>query len=230
LTRAPSCGDDHNVRIPWQPQDYTRTCARCGSTWKVPGPARGWWRSRKVNRSLARCAVIAGLLAGASQENADSIAESPLCGSAWLSHSAIVRNAMLITSRSVHQQASCLTNQQPGARRACVRILRTRRGPGDISCRGLRRSHHWAPPPPENVSTRTAVRITADARHQRPGSPCCCGRPSHGDAWREWSRCSCSDDLDRESPGRDVSPAEKTLSHLSMAHAYSDDLLAQEPA
>jgi hypothetical protein len=76
LTRAPSCGDDHSVRIPWQPQDYTRTCARCGSTWKVPGPAKRWWRSRMVNRSLARCAVIAGLLAGASQENADSMAES----------------------------------------------------------------------------------------------------------------------------------------------------------
>jgi hypothetical protein len=29
-----------------------------------------------VNRSLARCAVIAGLLAGANQENADRIAES----------------------------------------------------------------------------------------------------------------------------------------------------------
>jgi len=45
---------------------------------------------------------------------------------------------MLITSRSVHQQASYLTDHQPGVRRAYVRILRARRGPGDIWCRGLR--------------------------------------------------------------------------------------------
>ena len=76
LDRAPSCGDDHGVQIPWQPQDCTRTCARCGSSWKVPGSARGWWRGRLTSRSLARCVVIAGLLVGANQENVDDMVES----------------------------------------------------------------------------------------------------------------------------------------------------------
>jgi hypothetical protein len=72
----PSCGDDHSVRIPWQPQEYTRTCVQCGSSWKVPGSARRWWRGRLVNKSLARCTVIVGLLVGANQENVDDMVES----------------------------------------------------------------------------------------------------------------------------------------------------------
>jgi len=72
-------------------------------------------------------------------------------GSAWPSHSAIVQNAMLINSRSVHQQASYLTDHQPSVSRARVRILRTKRGRSDISCNGLHRSHHSAPPPSENL-------------------------------------------------------------------------------
>jgi hypothetical protein len=76
LTRAPPCGDDHGVQIPWQPQNCTRTCAWCGSSWKVPGSARRWWRGRLVSRSLARCVVIVGLLVGANQENVDDMVES----------------------------------------------------------------------------------------------------------------------------------------------------------
>lgn len=141
LDRAPSCGDDHGVQIPWQPQDCTRTCARCGSSWKVPGSARGWWRGRLASRSLARCVVIAGLLVGANQENMDEHGRVDLgadppgrvtrplsrmpCGSV---HAACIgRRAALLIDRS-------------GVSRVCVRIRRTRRRPGDISCRGLRRS------------------------------------------------------------------------------------------
>ena len=61
-------------------------------------------------------------------------------GSAWSSHSAIVQNAMRISSRIVHRQASCLTDDRSGVSRVCVGILRTRPRPGGISCRGLRRS------------------------------------------------------------------------------------------
>ena len=132
LDRAPSCGDDHGVQIPWQPQDCTRTCARCGSSWKVPGSARGWWRGRLASRSLARCVVIAGLLWAPIRRTSMTWSSRSRRGSAWSSHSAIVQNAMRISSRSVHRQASCLTDDRSGVSRVCVRILRTRRRPGGI--------------------------------------------------------------------------------------------------
>jgi len=28
------------MRFPWQPQEYSRTCAECGYTWRVPRKAR----------------------------------------------------------------------------------------------------------------------------------------------------------------------------------------------
>jgi hypothetical protein len=47
------------MRFPWQPQEYTRTCARCGSTWQVPRSA--WlWRSKVASRLVAGAAVITG--------------------------------------------------------------------------------------------------------------------------------------------------------------------------
>jgi hypothetical protein len=81
-------------------------------------------------------------------------------GSAWPSHSAIVQNAMLINSRSVHQQASCLTDHQPSVSRARVRILRTERGPSDISCNGLHRSHHCDHRHRRTLRMRTALWLT----------------------------------------------------------------------
>jgi hypothetical protein len=76
LTRAPSCGDDHSVRFPWQPQGYTRTCGRCGSIWQVSGSARRWWRSRLVNRFLARFVVITGVGVNVDQVKVNELVES----------------------------------------------------------------------------------------------------------------------------------------------------------
>ena len=60
LDSAPSCGDDHGVRFPWQPQEYTRTCAQCGYIWEVPRWARQR-RGRLVSMFVAAFAVIATL-------------------------------------------------------------------------------------------------------------------------------------------------------------------------
>jgi len=59
LDPAPSCGDDRCMRFPWQPQEYTRTCAQCGTTWQVPRSARRW-RSRLVSRFVAGVATVTG--------------------------------------------------------------------------------------------------------------------------------------------------------------------------
>ena len=59
------------MRFPWQPQEITRTCAQCGTTWHVPGSARRW-RSKGV-------AVITGALVevdpAAVARTVDSISE-----------------------------------------------------------------------------------------------------------------------------------------------------------
>ncbi len=61
LDPASSCLDDHRMRFPWQPQEYTRTCAQCGSTWQVPRWARRR-RSKLVNMFLSAFAVVAELV------------------------------------------------------------------------------------------------------------------------------------------------------------------------
>ena len=76
LTQAPSCGDDHRVRFPWQPQGYTRTCVRCGSIWQVPGSARRWWRSRLAYGPMARIVMIAGLSVSGDPAKVDGMVES----------------------------------------------------------------------------------------------------------------------------------------------------------
>jgi len=64
------------VRFPWQPQDCTRTCARCGFGWRVPGSARRWWRRGPAYRFLARLVSVAGLSLGGDEARIDELVES----------------------------------------------------------------------------------------------------------------------------------------------------------
>jgi ribosomal protein S27AE len=39
LTQRRDAARINRVRLPWQPEDYARTCGKCGYTWRVPRSA-----------------------------------------------------------------------------------------------------------------------------------------------------------------------------------------------
>jgi hypothetical protein len=49
------------MRFPWQPQEYARTCAQCGTTWQVPRSARQR-RGKLASTFLYVFAVIVEIL------------------------------------------------------------------------------------------------------------------------------------------------------------------------
>lgn len=52
LDLALPSAEDRLVRFPWQPQEYARTCAECGYTWRVPRSA-----ARRRIRSISMFSV-----------------------------------------------------------------------------------------------------------------------------------------------------------------------------
>jgi hypothetical protein len=66
------------MRFPWQPQEYARTCAQCGTTWQVPRRARRR-RGKLASTFSVVFAVTAEILTGGPGETiratADSISE-----------------------------------------------------------------------------------------------------------------------------------------------------------
>ena len=88
------------MRFQRQSQVYTRTCAQCACTWRVPTTARQW-RRRLGNRFLAEFVTIAGAVLGGDPGTiagkAESIAERnrqaqasrycPSCGAGYFTQS-----------------------------------------------------------------------------------------------------------------------------------------------
>jgi RNase P subunit RPR2 len=70
------------MRIPWLPQEYTRTCLECGESWQVPRAERRQVRSIRL---LSRGAAASGIPRQVTSIMADNereriFAQCPNCG------------------------------------------------------------------------------------------------------------------------------------------------------
>jgi len=75
------------MRFPWQRQDYARTCAECGYTWRVPRrAAQRHVRSISMISVATRTTIDRGELAreiqsaSAANRSADTFQRCPNCG------------------------------------------------------------------------------------------------------------------------------------------------------
>jgi len=97
-----SCGHDHCVRFPWQPQGYARTCVECGYTWQVPrGMRRRRFRSLRMFSDL-----WVTTYSGETTDSADlrRQVESIAAQNQRIDAFGHCQNAVQTTSRAAHQE------------------------------------------------------------------------------------------------------------------------------
>ena len=144
-----------------RPPTYTRTCAQCGTTWQVPRSAPRW-RSRVASRFLAGAAVITGGLVEADPAAIARRSIRSRSGTARLRRATAVRNATLITSRSMHHAASCLTDNQPRCQLLLAGYLAT--------CESTRSAGHRRPVPAPLPDRRAGGTAGSAGRGQGPAA------------------------------------------------------------